>query len=187
MAQGVAFMTVLDLQQTARETGDSAAKAWLRALAATAPIAVHPQRTLPAVIEELGRHYGEAPALVSAHESFTYAQLAERANRYARWALALGLAKRDTVCLLMPNRPEYLAIWLGLTSAGVVVALINTELRRQSLALNVMPVRLHLAPCKFGGLRRVRALRPDRARCLAGHARSRAAARLPARSTPEKD
>jgi len=128
MAQGVAFMTVLDLEQTARETGDSAAKAWLRALAATAPIAVHPQRTLPAVIEELGRHYGEAPALVSAHESFTYAQLAERANRYARWALALGLAKRDTVCLLMPNRPEYLAIWLGVTRIGGIVSLLNTRL-----------------------------------------------------------
>ena len=35
---------------------------------------------------------------------------------------------------MMPNRPEYLAIWLGLTSAGVVVALINTELRGHSLA-----------------------------------------------------
>ena len=34
----------------------------------------------------------------------------------------------------MPNRPEYLAIWLGLTSVGVVVALINTGLRGASLA-----------------------------------------------------
>ena len=33
------------------------------------------------------------------------------------------------VCLLMPNRPEYMAIWLGLTRVGGVVALINTQLR----------------------------------------------------------
>jgi fatty-acyl-CoA synthase len=35
---------------------------------------------------------------------------------------------------MMPNRPEYMAIWLGLTTVGVVVALINTQLRGPSLA-----------------------------------------------------
>ena len=39
-------------------------------------------------------------------------------QRYARWALEQGLAKGETVCLMMPNRPEYMAIWLGLTSVG---------------------------------------------------------------------
>jgi len=167
MAQGVAFMTVLDLEQTARETGDSAAKAWLRALAATAPIAVHPQRTLPAVIEELGRHYGEAPALVSAHESFTYAQLAERANHYARWALALGLAKRDTVCLLMPNRPEYLAIWLGVTRIGGVAALLNTSLSGAALAhcINIAAPRHVIVAAELVGA--IESARPH----LAGEAR----------------
>jgi hypothetical protein len=48
-------MSVLALDQTApnREGGDSAAKAWLRALAATAPITAHPGRTLPALIESI--------------------------------------------------------------------------------------------------------------------------------------
>ena len=64
----------------------------------------------------------------------SYGALAERANRYARWALDQGLAKGDVVCLMMPNRPEYMAIWLGLTSVGVVVALINTQLRGPALA-----------------------------------------------------
>ena len=35
---------------------------------------------------------------------------------------------------MMPNRPEYLAIWLGITSVGGVVSLINTQLRGPSLA-----------------------------------------------------
>ena len=34
---------------------------------------------------------------------------------------------------MMPNRPEYAAIWLGLGKLGVVTALINTNLRLQSL------------------------------------------------------
>ena len=49
-------------------------------------------------------------------------------NRYARWALEQGLGKGDVVCLLMPNRPEYMAIWLGITRVGGVVALLNTNL-----------------------------------------------------------
>jgi fatty-acyl-CoA synthase len=60
--------------------------------------------------------------------------LAARANRYARWGLSQGIEKGETVCLLMPNRPNYLAIWLGLTRIGAVVALINTNLTGVALA-----------------------------------------------------
>ena len=56
------------------------------------------------------------------------------AHEPLHWARANGLAKGDTVCLLMPNRPEYMAIWLGITSAGGVVALVNTNLTGPSLA-----------------------------------------------------
>src|SRR5208337_3343324 len=107
---------------------------WVRALEVTAPIAANPHRLLPQIIEQLAQTQSDAPALLSAGETFSYGTLAARANRFARWALDQGLAKGETVCLMMPNRPEYLAIWLGLTGAGVVVALINTELRGHSLA-----------------------------------------------------
>src|ERR1700730_11675078 len=92
----------------------SPSKAWLRALELTAPIANNPERVFPAVIEELAETFGEAPALLSDRECLTYRALAERSNRYARWALDQGLAKGDAVCLLMPDRPEYMAIWLGI-------------------------------------------------------------------------
>ncbi len=111
--------------------------AWLRALELTAPIAKQPLRTLPAVIAEQAARLGDAPALLSDRECLSYRALARRANRYARWALAVGLRKGDTVGLLMPNRPEYMAVWLGLSSAGVVVALLNTNLRGASLAYSV--------------------------------------------------
>ena len=113
---------------------DSAAKAWLRALQLTAPIKEHPERTLPAVIDELAAKFGDAPALLSDHECLTYRALAERSNQYARWALDQGLGKGDAVGLFMANRPEYLAIWLGITKVGGVVALLNTNLAGPSLA-----------------------------------------------------
>jgi fatty-acyl-CoA synthase len=112
----------------------SAAKAWSRALALTAPIARQPARTLPVVIDELAARHGAAPAVVSEREWLSFAELAGRSHRYAQWALAEGLDRGGSVALIMPNRPEYLAIWLGITRVGGIVALINSELRGAALA-----------------------------------------------------
>jgi fatty-acyl-CoA synthase len=127
-------MTLHQRKQPARRDGDSALQDWVRALEATAPIAANPQRLLFNVIEDVAADRGDAPALISARETLTYRSLIERANRYARWTLAQNIAKGETVALMMPNRPEYMAIWLGITSVGAVVSLINTNLRGASLA-----------------------------------------------------
>lgn len=116
------------------QPSSSVARAWLRALELTARIPRQRERVLPAVVDEVGLRLGNKPALLSDRECFTYLELAERARRYARWALAYGVVKGDVVGLLMPNRPEYLAIWLGITRVGGVVALLNTNLTGQSLA-----------------------------------------------------
>src|ERR1700693_4289263 len=128
-------MSLLEAERAKPRTGgkDSALRDWVRALEATAPIAANPQRILPHVIEELAQTRGDAPALLSAHECLTYRTLDERTNRYARWALEQNIGKGETVCLVMPNRPEYMAIWLGITTVGAVVSLINTNLRGPAL------------------------------------------------------
>jgi fatty-acyl-CoA synthase len=123
-----------DSKQRPARGSESALRDWVRALETAAPIARQPQRLLSSVIEEIAQRSGNAPALLSTGESLTYGALAERANRYARWALAHGVGKGETVALLMPNRPEYMAIWLGVSSVGGVVALLNTNLRGPALA-----------------------------------------------------
>jgi fatty-acyl-CoA synthase len=105
-----------------------------RALSAVRPIARTLTGTFPALIDKLAARHGDRPALLSERESFTYRGLADRMNRYARWALTHGVEKGDVVCLLMPNRPDYVAIWLGITRVGGVAALVNTNLVGQSLA-----------------------------------------------------
>lgn len=107
---------------------------WLRALQMTARIEDEPRRTLAVAFDDVAAMRGDATALLSARENFSFRELAERANRYARWALAHRLEKGDAVCLLMDNRADYVAIWLGLTRVGVVVALLNTNLPKASLA-----------------------------------------------------
>jgi fatty-acyl-CoA synthase len=115
-------------------TADSTAKAWLRAMELTAPISGNPARILPTVVAELAASLGDAPAMLSSRECMTYRSLSDRLNQYARWALGQGLIKGEVVGLLMTNRPEYLAVWLGITSVGGVVALLNTNLVGASLA-----------------------------------------------------
>jgi fatty-acyl-CoA synthase len=105
-----------------------------RTLRRIIPLAHKTTLVLPDVIEDLAARYGERPALISDSETLTYAGLSARANRYARWALANGVNKGDCVCLLMPNRPEYVAVWLGVARAGGVTALLNTNLAGRALA-----------------------------------------------------
>jgi len=115
----------------------SALKAWVRAMEMTAPIARHPTRTLPIVIDELADRFESAPALLSQEARLSYRELAEASHRYARWALSEGLHAGDVVGLLMPNCPDYMAVWLGLTRIGVTVALLNTHLRGEVLAHSI--------------------------------------------------
>jgi len=117
--------------------GTSVAKDWLRALELTGKIAAHPACTLTHIIDELAQRDGGAPALLSHDACLDYRALAGRANRYAHWALGKNVAKGDVVALLMPNCPDYMAIWLGISRVGGVVALINTHLTGAALAHSI--------------------------------------------------
>ena len=132
----------------------SASKAWLRALELTASIPRNRDRIMSVVIEELATRFGDASALLSDRERFTYRELAERSNQYARWALGQGLVKGDVVGLLMTNRPEYFAVWLGITSVGGVVALLNTNLVGPSLShcINIVSPRHLIVASEFTDL-----------------------------------
>ena len=112
----------------------SAAKSWLKAIELTSRIEVDPNRLFADIVEDWAGRQPDRPALISETETFSYRTLAARINRYARWALSAGIEAGDTVCLMMPSRPDYIAAWLGITKVGGVVALINTKLVGLSLS-----------------------------------------------------
>jgi fatty-acyl-CoA synthase len=142
------------------ENKRSPLKAWVRALERTAAIERDRLLTLPVLIGRLAERFGDAPALLSPDAALSYRGLAEACRRYARWGLVRGLGADDTVCLVMANCPEYLAIWLGLSGIGATVALINTNLRGELLAhsLNLVAPRYVIAGASLAGA--VRAVRP---------------------------
>ena len=119
------------------ENMKSPLQAWVRALELTAPIERRATPTLPVLIEALAERFGAAPALLDRVTSLSYRELADKVNQYARWARAQALAPGEVVCLYMPNCPDYLAVWLGLTRAGVIVALLNTNLTGTALAHSI--------------------------------------------------
>jgi fatty-acyl-CoA synthase len=119
-----------------------AREAWIRALERTASID-SAGITLPVLIERLGRQFGAAPALVSREATLSYGELAIRCHQYARWGLAQGFQIGDTVCLMMANCAEYMAIWLGLSRIGAIAALINNNLAGEALvhSINIVAPR----------------------------------------------
>ena len=134
-------------QAATRIPGDvrtaSPAKAWARALGITAQATRDPARILPRAVAEWADKYGDATALISDQERLSFRTLEARMNQYSRWALGAGVSRGETVALMMCNRPEYFAIWLGFIQVGAIVALISPSLRASSLrhALRVAGVQ----------------------------------------------
>ena len=103
----------------------------------TAPIERRKAPILPVLIDSLADRFDISSALISTNADLSYRALAESVNRHARWAQRRGLVAGDVVCLLMPSCADYMAIWLGLTRTGVVVALLNTHLTGEVLAHSI--------------------------------------------------
>lgn len=101
-------------------------------------------------------------------QEWTFRHVQELSNRVGNYFQSRGYVKGDTVGLFMENRPEYLAIWMGLAKVrrgnacectgkkkafymrfeyalqiGVIPALINYNLRRKPLQHS-----LEAATCK---------------------------------------
>jgi len=117
-----------------RDADKSSQRAWTRALEVTARATRDPARTLPRAVHEWAQRYGDSSALIADEETYSFMRLSMRVHQYARWALAQDIEKGATVALMMRNRPEYAAIWLGLTRIGAIVALVGPDLQGAALA-----------------------------------------------------
>jgi len=78
--------------------------------------------------------HADQPAFIFEGREMSYREFDAYANQVAHWADAQGITRGDTVALFMLNRPEYIAIWFGLSKLGVVTALINNQLTGSGLA-----------------------------------------------------
>lgn len=66
-----------------------------------------------------------------------YFQIEELSNQIANYFKEQGLQRGDVVALFMESCPEYVCIWLGLSKIGVITALINNNLRAETLGHSI--------------------------------------------------
>ena len=131
----------------------------------------YPER-LNATVELLDRQveagHGERPCLMSATESLTYRQVAERVNRIANVLRHdLGMVPGNRVLLRAPNSPMMVAAYLAVIKAGGVAVGTMPLLRARELAYPITKARIALALCdaRLGDeLEKARSLAPNLAR-----------------------
>ncbi|XP_074042537.1 fatty acid transport protein 3 isoform X2 [Leptinotarsa decemlineata] len=85
--------------------------------------------TVPKIFTRVAKKHPNKVALYYEDEAWTFQQLEDFSNKVANYFIACGYKKGDNVALLLDNRPEYPGIWLGLSKAGIVTALLNTNLK----------------------------------------------------------
>ena len=84
--------------------------------------------------EEAVDRFPDHIAIQDDRRAVSYRDLDAMANRFGHWAVSRRLKRGDTVALVMLNRAEYIAAWMGFAKVGVGTALINTNLTGHALA-----------------------------------------------------
>lgn len=90
---------------------------------------------LPLLVRERAEQDGDRPYLRDVEGgSFSYRQLHERALRWARVLMQLGVQPGDLVATMLHNTVENYAVWFGIAWAGAIEVPINVALQGSVLA-----------------------------------------------------
>jgi len=85
-------------------------------------------------LERAAATFPDRVAIVHARQTFTYAQFWERAKKLGSALAKRGIAKGDTVAVMLPNVPSMLDAHYGVPMTGAVLNCLNTRLDAAALA-----------------------------------------------------
>jgi len=85
--------------------------------------------SIPAMVRDSARRFGDAEAVVDGDRRITFSELADRVTLTARALAAVGVAPGDRVAVWAPNSLEWIVAGLAITTAGGVLVPINTRFR----------------------------------------------------------
>jgi len=89
---------------------------------------------LALIVENGLRYFADEIALIHPECRMSYAELSDRARRFAGALRAAGVQPRDKVGLMIPNRPEFTIAYFGILYAGGVVVPLNILLVADEVA-----------------------------------------------------
>ena len=90
--------------------------------------------TLPAIFDASVARSGAAPLTDFMGGRLSYAEIGDKAARFAGALVAGGLAKGDRIGLYLPNVPDYLIAYYGALKAGAIVVNMSPLYSRAELA-----------------------------------------------------
>ncbi|NXN09343.1 S27A1 protein, partial [Indicator maculatus] len=91
--------------------------------------------TIPKIFQEVVHRHPEKVAFIyeGTGEQWTFRRLEEYSNSVANFFYQQGFRLGDVVAIFMESRPEFVGLWLGMAKVGIEAALINFNLRLDSL------------------------------------------------------
>jgi long-chain acyl-CoA synthetase len=121
-------------------------KPWLKLYDEGVPHAIdYPPIPAHGFVENAARDYPDRPALIFRGNVIDYRTFNELSDRVAAGLAAMGLAKGDKVCLLMPNTPQFVIAFYGILKAGGVVVATNPLYTAGEIAHQVADAECKLA------------------------------------------
>ncbi|XP_044268759.1 long-chain fatty acid transport protein 4 [Tribolium madens] len=93
--------------------------------------------TLADIFRRNVKRHPNKPCILFEDQEWSFAQLEDYSNKVANVFKSHGYKKGDVVALFLENRPEFIALWLGLSKLGVITPLINTNQRLDSLVHSI--------------------------------------------------
>jgi long-chain acyl-CoA synthetase len=85
----------------------------------------YPRRPLTDILRLAAADVPDAPATAFLGHPFTYAQIKQRADRFATKLADLGIVQGDRVGIMLPNCPQYLIATFGILRLGAIVVNVN--------------------------------------------------------------
>jgi citronellyl-CoA synthetase len=98
------------------------------------------------MLEENAEKFPNNTAVKSEEAWLTYREYNDAVNRYANYFISKGLKKGNVAVSILENRPELLIIYSAMAKIGAINAMINTNLRQDSLryCLTLNPVTVFI-------------------------------------------
>ncbi|MEU0179934.1 FadD3 family acyl-CoA ligase [Streptomyces sp. NPDC006207] len=100
--------------------------------------------SVPRLVREAARRWGEREAVVDGRTRVTYAELGARVERAAAAAVASGIAPGDRVAVWAPNTLDWITAALGSVTAGGVLVPLNTRFKGAEAAYVLRRTRARL-------------------------------------------
>ena len=105
------------------------------------------------IFRQTASKHPQKAAFIFEQKTWTFQDVEDYSNRIANYFKSQGFEKGDTIALFLESCPEFVCIWLGLSKLGVITALINTNLRHDSLwhCISVADCKAIIFGCDLSG------------------------------------